>query len=476
MKHLYSIFKKMTRDEKDLEEIFDIFAVRVIVNTVSECYHALGIIHSMYTPIIMRIKDFIATPKFNMYQSLHTTVMGKNGKMVEVQIRTKEMHQTAETGIAAHWRYKEGKVKPDEIDSFVVWLRKAVDWQKGTPEANEFMHELKMDLFQDEIFVFTPKGDLIQLPQGSTPVDFAFSLHSEIGLHCGGAKVNGRIAPLDIELKSGQWVDILTNPNKTPNPRWLDSVKTARARSVLRRWMKKQRYDESKELGLNIITKIEKQRGEKISETEREKLIEKFHQKNWEQFIVSLGGGDVSFHSVQHFFGLTPKPRKSKDIQGAKKEIGVSIHGLGNLLVKYAKCCRPLPGDIIIGYITRGKGLMSHRADCEIIRKYPDEERIVDVSWDPREDMFFVASLRVQATDRKGLLTDITSAISKTNSDIRSAKAIVKDGLAIDDFEVDVKNLEDLKALMKNIRNVKGVSKVERLDKRLKENSNPSYE
>ncbi len=221
----------MIRDNKTIDEIYDIFAIRIIVKTVADCYSALGIIHSIFTPVVERIKDFIATPKSNMYQSLHTTIIGPDGRMVEIQIRTVEMHDTAETGIAAHWRYKEDKVAPDEIDSYMGWLRRFVDWQSSIPEASEFMRELKMDLFQDEMFVFTPKGDLVQLPVDSTPVDFAFALHSKIGLHCSGAKVNGRMVPLDTKLQSGQWVDIMTNPAKQPNPSWLNTVKTAKARN-----------------------------------------------------------------------------------------------------------------------------------------------------------------------------------------------------------------------------------------------------
>ena len=369
LKHRYSIYNKMIQYGKDIDEIYDIFAVRVIVNTVSNCYHALGIIHSIHTPIVERIKDFIATPKFNMYQSLHTTVVGDNGRMVEVQIRTHEMHQTAETGIAAHWRYKEGKVKPDEIDSYTDWLRRIVDWQKETPEAGDFMHEFKMDLYQDEIFVFTPKGDLIQLPAGSTPVDFAFSLHTEIGLHCSGAKVNGRMVPLDFTLRSGQWLDILTNPNKIPNPEWLNTVKTAKARSLIRRWIKRQRYEESKELGIEMIAKIEKRRNEKITEEDREKLLQRYHQKSWDKFLAGIGIGDISFHSVQNFFGLKAQPKRSKRGEGAKKMIGVSIQGMENLLVSFADCCKPLPGDDILGFVTRGRGMIIHRSDCQNIKK-----------------------------------------------------------------------------------------------------------
>lgn len=471
LKHLYSIYQKMIRYKTTLDEIYDIFAARIIVESISDCYHTLGIIHSMYTPIVQRIKDFIAVPKLNMYQSLHTTVIGENGRLIEVQIRTQEMHQTAETGIAAHWRYKEGKVGTDEIDTFITWLRRIVDWQENTPEASEFMHELKMDLYQDEIFVFTPKGDLIQLPTGSTPVDFAFALHSEIGLHCSGARVRGIIQPLDVELRSGQWLDILTSPNKTPNPEWLNTVKTTKARSMIRRWFKRQRAEESKALGEDMIARIEKERGEKLTEKERGNLVARYHQQGWSQLLAGLGTGDISLHSIQNFLGITVQKKREKKKTVPEKIVDVSVQGIGNLLVKYAECCMPLPGDDIIGYVTRGRGMIIHRSDCKNIHKLvEDEKRIIHPNWETKKDQFFVASIRVEGVDRTGLLSDIATAISKSNCDIRSAQISTKDNVATDNFTVDVKNLADLRKLMREIRKVKGVSKVERYDMRSPEN------
>ena len=467
LKHLYSIYRKMVRDHKNIGEIYDIFAVRVVVNTVAECYHTLGIIHTLYTPIVERIKDFIATPKFNMYQSLHTTVVGKNGRLVEVQIRTREMHHTAEAGIAAHWRYKEGRVKPDEIDSYTGWLRRVVDWQKGTPEASDFMQEFKMDLFQDEIFVFTPKGDIIQLPQDATPIDFAFALHTEIGLHTSAAKVNGRIVPLDTKLKNGQWVDITANPKKSPNPEWLNTIKTAKARSLIRRWIKNQRYEESKELGLGMMAKVEKQLARSLTTKDREGLLKKYHMRTWNKFLAAVGLGDISFRSVQNFFGLTSQRRKIPSGSDKPAKLGVSIQGMENLLVSFAKCCKPLPGDDIVGYITRGRGMVVHRSDCENIQNLEDEyNRLIQMNWEPGADLFFVASVRVEADDRKGLLSDITAAIAKSSCNIRTAHMVTMDSLAVNDFDVDIRSLTDLQNLMKEIRQVKGVVKVKRLDSR----------
>jgi GTP pyrophosphokinase len=476
LKHLYSIYRKMTRDNKSLDEIYDIFAIRVVVNSISDCYFTLGIIHSMFTPVVERIKDFIATPKFNMYRSLHTTVVGPGGRMVEVQIRTQEMHQTAETGIAAHWRYKEGKVEPDEIDSYMEWLRRVVDWQSKTPEASEFMHELKMDLFQDEIFVFTPKGDLIQLPTGATPVDFAFALHTEIGMHCAGAKVNGRIIPLDTKLSSGQWVDIITSPNKYPNPNWLNTVQTAKARSHIRRWMKRQRDEESNALGADMILKIEKMRGEKLTDADKDELIKKYYQRNWEMFIRSLGAGDISIHSLHNHFGLAEKKAEKKPTL-IRTPAGVSIQGMENLLVSFAKCCKPLPGDDIVGFVTRGRGMVIHRSDCENIKNMlTDADRTIQVSWEPRDGILFVASIRVEAVNRKSLLSDITSAMARSNCNIRSASIATRDDIAIDDFDVDVRDLSDLYDLMKEVRKVKGVNSVTRLDSRTPENASGPHE
>ncbi len=475
MKHLYSIYLKMIRNNKGMDEVYDIFAVRVIVNTISECYHTLGIIHSMYTPIVERIKDFIATPKFNMYQSLHTTVVGKGGQLVEVQIRNWEMHQTAETGIAAHWRYKEGKVKLDELDTYTTWLRRIVDWQKGTPEADEFLHELKMDLFHDEIFLFTPKGDLLQLPVDSTPVDFAFALHSEIGLHTSAAKVNGRMVPLDTKLKNGQWVDITTNPKKNPNPEWLNSIKTAKARSLIRRWIKQQRYEESKTLGMELLDKIEKQIGRILTTDDQTRIMKKYQVSTWNKFLASLGLGEISLQSIYAFFGLTTQKKKGILTTEIPKP-SVSIQGMENLLVNFAKCCKPLPGDDIIGFVTRGRGLIIHRSDCENIQNLAEDDRLIQMNWQPKNDLLFVASIRVEATDRKELLSDIIAAISRCNCDIRNARINTTDLIAINDFDVNVRSLADLQRLMKEIRSVKGVVKVRRLDSRSPEYFEKSHE
>ncbi len=476
LKHLWSTYNKMIRDNKTIDEIYDIFAIRIIVKTVADCYSALGIIHSIFTPVVERIKDFIATPKSNMYQSLHTTIIGPDGRMVEIQIRTVEMHDTAETGIAAHWRYKEDKVAPDEIDSYMGWLRRFVDWQSSIPEASEFMRELKMDLFQDEMFVFTPKGDLVQLPVDSTPVDFAFALHSKIGLHCSGAKVNGRMVPLDTKLQSGQWVDIMTNPAKQPNPSWLNTVKTAKARNQIRRWIKRQRDEESLALGIDMIARIEKSRGEKVSDAEKEELVKKFSLRGWDQFVLSLGAGDVSLHSVQNFFGLSDKKAEKKPSLSTAP-IGVSIQGMENLLVNYAKCCKPLPGDDIIGFVTRGRGLIIHRSDCENVKQTTEDiDRTIHVTWEAQQNTFFVATIRVEASNRRSLLSDVTSAIARFNCNVRSASITTQDDFAIDDFDVDVKDLVDLQNLMKEIRKVKGVSSVVRRDLRSPDNISSQHE
>ncbi len=466
IKHYYSIYRKMIRDNKTVEDIYDIFAIRIIVNSIADCYHTLGVIHSMFMPVLDRIKDFIATPKFNMYQSLHTTVIGTSGRMVEVQIRTSEMHQTAETGIAAHWRYKEGKVEEDEIDTYMIWLRKMVDWQSDTPEAKEFLHELKMDLFQDEIFVFTPKGDLLRLPAGATALDFAFALHTEIGLHCTGTKVNGKIVPIDTPLKTGEWIEVLTNANKKPSRNWLNFVKTAKARSLVRRWIKRQHFDESRTLGLDMLMKLEKTLGRKLTDKDKEQLVEKYHQRDWDHFVTGLGSGDVSLHSLQNYFDLTEKKKKER-IQTPAANMDVSIQGMENLLVSFAKCCKPLPGDDIVGFVTRGRGVIVHRSDCEnVLSLGDDSERAIQVDWQTAGDDSFVASIRVEGQNRHNLLHDITAAFDKAKCDVRSANITTQDDIAVDDFDVNVRSLADLQNLMDLIRRVKGVSRVTRLNMR----------
>ncbi|MCD6308349.1 MAG: bifunctional (p)ppGpp synthetase/guanosine-3',5'-bis(diphosphate) 3'-pyrophosphohydrolase, partial [Candidatus Latescibacteria bacterium] len=322
-------------------------------------------------------------------------------------------------------------------------------------------------LFQDEIFVFTPRGDLIRLPSGATALDFAFALHSEIGQHCSGSKVNGRIVPLNTELHSGEWVEILTNSNKHPSPGWLNFVKTAKARSLVRRWIKRQHFDESRALGLDMIARVEKQLGRKTEDNDRESLVSKFHQRDWDHLLAALGSGAVSLHSVHNFFGLAEKKKKDRKPDIAKKSLGVTIQGMEHLLVKFAQCCKPLPGDDIVGFITRGRGVIVHRSDCQNIRCLgEDDKRAIQVEWIPIETLSFVASIRVEAQDRKNLLIDITSAIAKSNCGIRSANILTDDDIAIDDFNVDVKDLKDLQNLMKKIRKVKGVSRVIRLDMR----------
>lgn len=473
-KHLYSIYNKMMRRDKPFEEIYDLLAIRVITDTVSNCYHALGIVHTLYTPVQERFKDYIATPKSNMYQSLHTTTICPRGQMVEIQIRTHKMHRTAEEGIAAHWRYKEGK-KEDELDKQVGWLRQLIDWQYDTTDPKEFMESLKIDLFKNEIFVFTPKGDLIRLPAGSTPVDFAFAIHTDIGLHCLGARVNGRIAPLNARLKSGDTVEIITSSAQRPSQDWINFVRTSRARSRIKRWLREEQFKHSVKLGEEILSRIlRKHKIEVKGDGKLQEIAREYGYSEVTDLYAALGHGDLSVQQVSRKLvpaeKLEHKEKKfsiKRFIRRAKRPMGVRVQDVDNLMIHFAKCCQPIPGDHIIGFITRGRGVSVHRTDCpNSIKLMDNPERRVEVSWDVGKGQPFLARIGVVANDRPGLLRDVSKAISTTdNTNIKSANmegdADRADGL----FLVEVKNLQHLVRVMKKVKRVSGITKVERVDR-----------
>ncbi len=463
LKHLYSIYRKMKRDNKGVEQIYDIFAVRVIVDEVEDCYHTFGIIHDMFSPVVERIKDFIAVPKNNMYQSLHTTVFASERRMIEVQIRTQEMHEIAESGIAAHWRYKEGKVETDKIDDYMSWVREMIEMQRETPDADEFLSNFKLDLETDEIFVFTPKGDVKRLPAGATALDFAFALHSEIGLHCSGVKVDKRMVSLDTVLSGNQWIEVFTNANKKPNPNWLDFLKTTKARSYVRRWINRQRRNESRELAIDMLGKIEKEIERKLTEKDKRSLLDKYHQNDWDHLLVALGSGSISPHSLRNFFGIGDKQKRDKTHPVSRNAAGVTIQGVGNLMVSYAKCCKPVPGDEIVGFVSRGRGVVIHRADCHNVGQ--DQERAIAVDWQPPKDSAFVACIRVEGTDRDFFLRDVIDVISSAGLSIIDANISTPEGLTVDDIDVKVTSLKDLDRVMKLLRQVKGVNSVSRHDR-----------
>nr|HML47507.1 bifunctional (p)ppGpp synthetase/guanosine-3',5'-bis(diphosphate) 3'-pyrophosphohydrolase [Clostridia bacterium] len=413
-KHFYSIYKKMVLQNKPFEQIFDLIAIRVLVDTIPDCYAVLGIVHTLWKQVPNRFKDYISTPKPNMYQSLHTTVVGQNGMPFEVQIRTWEMHRVAEYGIAAHWRYKEGRQMADELDKKMYWLRQILDWQDETKDSREFIDSLKVDLFSDEVFVFTPKGDIVDLPRGATPLDFAYRIHSAIGNKCTGAKVNGRIVTLDTELETGDFVEILTSSSsKGPSRDWLKIVRTSQAKAKIRQWFKKQFKDENIELGETMLEREAQRNGIALSTLTKpeniEPIMRKYSFQNSEDLFVAVGCGMISATHVvarlieEHNRRLAPPPPPPQEVeetiaeQNAQRQKLASSHGVfvagdPGMLVRFARCCNPVPGDEIVGYITRGRGVTVHKADCTNATG-SEKERMVDVSWDANVDTAYNADV-----------------------------------------------------------------------------------
>lgn len=471
-KHFYSIFGKMQSRNVGFDEIYDLLAIRIIVKKVEECYYVLGIVHNLYTPIHERFKDYIATPKSNMYQSLHTTVFGPEGIKVEIQIRTEDMHRTAEEGIAAHWLYKEGRAKGDDLDKHLSWLRQVLEWQNEIKDPAEFMENLRIDLFQDEVFVFTPKGDLLKLPVSSTPVDFAFAVHTEIGMHCIGAKVNGRIVPLNYKLKSGDSVEIITSQNQKPNPDWIKFVKTTKARSKIKRWIKDSFYEQSVKLGEEILNKQLKRYNIKKESIDLEEIAQSLNFQNSQQLLASIGSGDTSVHTLIN--RISPEKNiEIKEPSGLKKFIdrargaskGVRVQGLDNLMITFGRCCQPLPGDKILGFITRGRGIVVHRRDCKnILTLIDDPERKIEVEWDVDRDKHFMVRLHLMGQDRKHFLRDISESISQTDTNIVSVEMKVEDSFVNSNLILEVRNLQHLTRVINKISKVESVISVERLD------------
>jgi GTP diphosphokinase / guanosine-3',5'-bis(diphosphate) 3'-diphosphatase len=472
-KHLNSIHRKMVRRDKPYEEIYDLMAMRVIVETVTDCYHALGVIHNKWTPLQERFHDYIATPKSNLYRSLHTTIFGPGGRMYEIQIRTREMHRTAEFGIAAHWRYKEGRAQGDEVDDSLSWFRQVLEWQQETREPEEFMEFLRIDLFQDEIFIFTPQGDVKQLPRGATPIDFAFAVHTEVGMRCAGAKINGRIVPLSRELKNGDTVEILTDARQKPSRDWLAFVKTARARNKVRQWIREEEFGSSVRIGKEFIEReVKKARKGKVGEERFTAAARRFDLPDAEHLYAALGRGDLGPSAVlKELFPGEPEvePEKSPSafdrivtrVRGKPK--GVRIQGMDNLMVRYSQCCQPVPGDQVIGYITRGRGVSIHRHDCPNILQLADHpERRVDIEWEAEAGERFFVRIVMEGSDRRGLFADIASTVTNTNTNIRSADIRAEEMGMTGQFVVEVENLEQLNKVLKAIRRVKGVISVER--------------
>jgi len=471
-KHLWSIHRKMEKRGKSYEEIYDVLAVRVVLPTIRDCYHALGVIHNKWTPLTERFHDYIATPKSNLYQSLHTTIFGPGGRLYEIQLRTDEMHRTAELGIAAHWRYKEGG-STDEVDEKLTWFRQVLEWQQETHEPEEFLEFLRIDLFQDEIFVFTPAGDVKQLPTGATPIDFAFAVHTEIGYQCAGAKVNGRIAPLSRELKNGDTVEILTSDNQRPNRDWLGFVKTSRARHRIRSWIKEEERESAIRLGRDILAREWRRRKASPEDADLERAAEGLNVRGGaDELYALIGRGDIGLTKVVRAVlpgedepgerpGSTPLSKLVKRVWTTPK--GVKIQGMDNLMVRYSQCCQPVPGDEVIGYITVGRGISIHRRDCPNVLSLPNlPERRVVIDWSSDATQRFMVRIVMEGTDRHGLFADIARAVSDTGTNIQSANITTVEGGMQGQFVVEVENLGHLKKVMRKIRRVKGVLSVER--------------
>ena len=474
-KHLWSIYKKMLQRQKPYEEIYDLLAIRVLVNTVPDCYHALGIVHDRWTPVQERIKDYIAQPKSNGYQSLHTTVFGPGGQLYEVQIRTREMHRTADFGIAAHWLYKEDAKSADELDRHLTWFRQILALQLDAKTPDEFLEFLKLDLYQDEIFVFTPTGDVIQLPKGATPIDFAFAVHTEIGLHCAGAKINGRIAPLSRPLRNSETLEIITSTTAKPTRDWLAHVRTGRARHKIRQVLKREEHQSAQKIGQEIFDReLRRRRLAKPSEEELDSVAKALGLNDSTHLLASIGQGDVQYATVLRHLHPdleTPEPPKPPSalerlvdrVRGTK---GVRIQGVDGVMVRYAQCCQPVPGDPVVGYVTRGRGVSIHRSDCpNLLLLAHEPERRLEIDWQEAEGERFIVRLALEASDRRGLYADLASAVTGTGTDIRSMDLRTMDGRVNGALMVEVENLAHLEKIMKAARRVKGVHEVARREK-----------
>jgi GTP diphosphokinase / guanosine-3',5'-bis(diphosphate) 3'-diphosphatase len=474
-KHFWSIYNKMKNQQVSIDKIYDLLALRILVNTKVDCYHALGIVHSLFTPLPDRIKDFVASPKVNMYQSLHTTIKTPSGRNIEIQIRTHKMHERSEIGIASHWRYKEGD-KSDSIDfgNMVNWLRQLMEWQEDVADPREFMETMKIDLFQDDVFVFSPRGDIFELPKGSTPLDFAFEVHSEVGMKCVGAKVNGRIISLGTELRNRDTVEILTSNNSSPSTSWLGLVKTSRAKHHVRRWIRLTQMDQSVKLGHEILDKESKKEKIKLGpDTELLDVAQELGYTEVDKMFAAVGRGDLTAQRVLNRFQPPEKKKREKladlgkDIYATvmrRKVKGVRVQGMDSMMIRYARCCQPVPGDQITGIITRGRGVSVHRVGCQNLEGPTiDENRFIEVNWDVSEDQTFMVKIIVTAEDRKGLLADVTNAISQKGSNIHGGDFVSsKDGTAKVTFLVEVRNLNNLDKLIKAVKKVSSVDKVDR--------------
>ncbi len=492
-KHFYSIYKKMKYQHKTLDEIFDLMAVRIIVDSVKDCYAVLGLVHTMWTPIPGRFKDYIAMPKPNMYQSLHTTVVGDNGKPFEIQIRTYEMHKIAEYGIAAHWKYKEG-ITSDKEEVNLSWLRQALEWQKDASDPKEFMESLKMDLFSSQVFVFTPNGDVIELPAGATPLDFAFKIHSDVGYKCVGAKDNGKMVTIDHPLENGDIVEIVTNPNAVgPSIDWLKIAKSSSARNKIRQWLKKENKTDAVDKGKDLIDRYIRKKGfdprELLKNAFVNKAVKALGYKNSDELYTQLSnGGTLQSKLMNILIGYEEEEkhaeaaekeqtllqnlheiseRAQRRAQNARKmrkneKSGVKVEGVDNLMIRMARCCNPVPGDDIVGFITKGRGISVHRKDCDNLKSLPPKERarFIDVTWDidNAPDKSFNAELTLIAKDQKSMISSISKICEDLDVNISGLNAKAnKDETVIINLNLSIQNKEQMEKIIRSLKNVPGI-------------------
>lgn len=470
-KHFYSIYQKMKRKNLSLDEVMDLHAVRVIVNTVTECYTVLGVVHSLWRPIPGHFDDYIAMPKSNMYQSLHTTVVGPGGEPLEVQIRTWDMHKVAEYGIAAHWRYKEGKRKIDSIEEKISWFRRLLEWQRDVISPDEFSEGIETELSDvEEVYVFTPKGDILALPKGSTPVDFAYAIHTDVGNSCIGAIVNNRIVPLDYKLQHGDIVRILTSSHGAPSRDWLNFVKTSRAKTKIKQWFRRRELKERELLikkGREILARDIRTRGaddqKVLASGKLNELAKEFGFLSEEDILLGIAEGTLSVNSVlQKLLGFRIEERKEPERKKSYGPLGVVVEGVDGIQVNLAKCCSPVPGDEIVGYVTKGRGITVHRLDCKSLRTF-DSKRFVRVWWEGIVEGAFPVKVRIEAFDRPGLVADISREIASFGVNIDSMNVKVKQsGMAEISMTIRVKNLNFLYNLFGKIREVNSVISVQR--------------
>jgi GTP pyrophosphokinase len=470
-KRLYSIYRKMVQEELNIDDIYDLTAFRVIVDSLKDCYFALGIIHAFFKPIPGKFTDYIALPKANMYKSLHTKVIGPYGEKIEIQIRTHEMHRLAEEGIAAHWKYKEGKVFDPKEDRIFAWLRRMIESQQELKDSKEFMELFKIDLFPDDIYVFTPKGDVKELPRGATPVDFAYAIHSELGHKCVGARVNGKLVPLRHQLRSGDMVEVQTNPGHKPSKDWLGFVVTSKAKAKIRQWIKAEQRERSIDLGKALIekelAKHDLSLPKMLKSGELLTVAKEFSFETVDDLFAGVGYGLYTpLHVLGKYIPEVEKPSKLQKIISTirkGKDSSIRIEGIDGVVVRFAKCCNPIPGDKIFGFITRGRGLTVHVADCPNVDTY-DDQRKVPVSWELNKQYSYPVRLKVSGEDKKGLLSEISSVMSSHKANIVSAQAMTyPDRSAAGIYEIEIGHMSQLQKIIRSLQKIKGIRSVERL-------------